>query len=303
MRTIVAGIAEVATPDPHLRVAVRVAERLGAELHLVHAYRLPDPVLYPYMEAGTFNPEVARSVHEGVIAQLQAAVAELRPGVRVHCRAVPVPADSAIVHTAEEVGAELIVVGATTRGAISRAILGNTAQRVIRAASVPVLVTRAEDDFSLDRVLTTTDLSELSAAVHRRGLDLLRELGMTAAAKLRTLLVVGNDMDAPPALRQDVLANLMERDLGAFVSGLGPLAADTEPRVRTGESAAGIVAEAEEWDADLLLLGTHGRGGMSRFLIGSVAESVLKRAACDLLLIPAAALPGAADAPEPARER
>ena len=56
-----------------------------------------------------------------------------------------------------------------------------------------------------------------------------------------------------------------------------------------GEHTSEILAEAEEWGADILVLGTQGRGGLSRFLIGSVAESVVRRAPCDVLVIPAAA--------------
>ena len=302
MDTILVGVAETATVDPHLRVAARLAEKLGATLHAVHAYRLPDPLLYPYMEAGTYDPDVARALHDGMIAQMEAAVAEIAPAGRVRCRAVPLPADTAVVQVAEEVGAELIVVGATTRGALSRAILGNTAQRVVRGASVPVLVTRAESELAPTRVLTTTDLSEHSSAVHRRGLALIRALGADEATRLRTLLVVGPELGAPQSMRPGLLEELRSRDLSAFLGSLGPFAACAEGTVREGDPAREILAEAEEWNADLLLLGTHGRGGVSRFLIGSVAEAVLKGAGCDLLLIPAAALPQAADATTSPRE-
>src|SRR5690606_39535490 len=64
---------------------------------------------------------------------------------------------------AEEVGADLIVVGATRRGTLARTILGTTAQRVVRAARVPVLVNRRPGHSPMRRVLLTTDLSEGSA--------------------------------------------------------------------------------------------------------------------------------------------
>lgn len=66
-----------------------------------------------------------------------------------------------------------------------------------------------------------------------------------------------------------------------------------EGKVRLGLSAKEILAEAEEWNADLLVLGSRGWTGASRFLIGSVAETVLRKAPCDVLLIPAAAFDSA----------
>src|SRR5690606_41791573 len=62
---IVIGIAEVQEEDPHLAPAIRLAEALGATLHVVHAFRLPDPVLYPYASVSVFDPEVVQQIQEG----------------------------------------------------------------------------------------------------------------------------------------------------------------------------------------------------------------------------------------------
>lgn len=56
-----------------------------------------------------------------------------------------------------------------------------------------------------------------------------------------------------------------------------------------GLSVSEILAEAEEWEADVIVLGTQGRKCLSRFMIGSVAESVSRKAQCDVLMIPAPA--------------
>jgi nucleotide-binding universal stress UspA family protein len=61
-------------------------------------------------------------------------------------------------------------------------------------------------------------------------------------------------------------------------------------KVRVGQPVAEILAEADEWHADLLVMGTYGRSGASRFLIGSVAESVLRRVQCSVLVVPNAAV-------------
>jgi nucleotide-binding universal stress UspA family protein len=75
-----------------------------------------------------------------------------------------------------------------------------------------------------------------------------------------------------------------------------------EPAVREGDPAAEIVRAAEELPCSLTVIGTHGRTGLGRLLMGSVAEAVLRRAPCPVLTI-RAALPRRLPSPEvPAEE-
>jgi nucleotide-binding universal stress UspA family protein len=79
-----------------------------------------------------------------------------------------------------------------------------------------------------------------------------------------------------------------EVELERFLQRVGSEDSVTQSVIRTGEPAAEIVTEATDWGADLVALGTRGRGRTERFLIGSVAESVLKSAPCDVLVVPPA---------------
>lgn len=81
-----------------------------------------------------------------------------------------------------------------------------------------------------------------------------------------------------------------EERLAKFLSSTESGELAVEGRVRLGLTRREILAEAEEWDADLLILGTRGRTGDYRFRIGSVAETVLRRAGCDMILIPTPAV-------------
>jgi nucleotide-binding universal stress UspA family protein len=299
LRSIVAGIGRADEPDPHLSPALRIAEANGAALYLVHAYRLPDPLLSPYPEMAVFSPEVLRSTQQAVQSRLESQVAKAGGSARVEVRTVPVPADAALIDVAEEVGADLIMVGATERGTLSRTVLGTTAGRVLRTASVPVLVNRRPDSGLLRRVLMTTDLSDLSARAYQRGLAMVESLGAGDTVDVRTLLVVGDTLTTPPPARQQVLREIAESNLRPFLERASPGSPGTAGKVRLGDPATETLSEAGEWGADLVVLGTHGRGGLSRFLIGSVAESVVRQALCDVLVIPAAAVTGADAAPPP----
>ncbi|MBR9989820.1 MAG: universal stress protein [Gemmatimonadetes bacterium] len=292
IRNVVVGIAEAAA-DPQLEYAVQLASSLGAALHVVHAYHLPDPVLYPYVELSAYGAEAIEDIHRRVQGLLEAQVRRLSPEAAgtsgaVTCRAVPAPPAMAVLNVASEVEADLIIVGGTRHGAVARALLGTTAQRVLRGATAPVLVHRSLG-IALRRVLLTTDLSELSARVHGRGVELAALLSDTAEPELRTLLVVGYDIPLIAPIEPRGFTAAGRQRLDAFLDDVGG-ARRPAARVRVGDPAREIPAEAAEWEAELLVLGTHGRTGASRLLIGSVAESVLRSARCDILVIPAAAV-------------
>lgn len=291
IRNIVLGLAEIEEEDPQLAPAIDLAHSLDATLHVVYAFHLPDPILYPTAGVTVFSPEALDEIREEVRSGLEARVRKVSRSARIHCIASPVPADRAILDVADNVDADLIVVGATRRGTLSRTILGTTAQRVVRAARIPVLVNRRSDSRPLRRVLLTTDLSELSARVYERGLELVAGLG-AAEAERRALLVLAYDFAPPPPLSRGALLDAAEAELDRFLKWVEPDAPAPRGKVRTGDPAKEIVAEAADWDADLLVLGTQGRTGASRLLIGSVAEAVVRNALCSALVIPSAALPG-----------
>jgi nucleotide-binding universal stress UspA family protein len=286
VRSVVVGIAEIADGDPNLAPAAELADALGATLHLVHAFPAPDPVLSA-LASDSSDLERRRSE---IRSRLETQAGELGAGSSIVSHAVPGSAADAILDVAQQEGAGLVVVGATQQGALASAVVGTTAQRVLRASPVPVLVNRRPGHGPPRRVLLTTDLSKLSAAVHERGLALLTTLWGSRAMEVRSLFVAGDDVLLPPPVQQMAMRKQAEERLEAFLERIEFETSVVEGRVRLGLSAREILAEAEEWAADLLVLGTHGRVGISRFLIGSVAETALRKAPCDVLLIPTTAL-------------
>jgi nucleotide-binding universal stress UspA family protein len=291
IRTIVAGIATGAAVDPLLQPAIRLAERTGADLFLVHAY--PTDPGQRRRVAGAAAPgagseEAYRSAVEG---EMEERTREAGGGERVFCIARAGRPDEVLATVGAEVGAELLLLSPTRRGPIAGRLLGTTAQQVVRSARTPVLVLHgALGDGA--RVLLTTDLSAHSHAAHPRGAAIGAALG-GAAARLAILHV------AAPVYADDGRGEAGAdeargaADLSEF---LGSTAVDTPPaeaRVRVGEPAREIVREAAAWAADLLVVGTHARTGAARWLLGSVAETVLRDAPCSILVIP--------PAPQPAR--
>jgi nucleotide-binding universal stress UspA family protein len=139
-------------------------------------------------------------------------------------------------------------------------------------------------------ILDPTDLSESA----KPALELAVRLAHTHGARLKLLHVVAPPvlygeigMTIPiPEMQKDIVQALRVR-LGEFAAG-----SDAECRVVEGAPASEILRNAREEPCDLIVMGTHGRGGVARLLLGSVATDVLRLAPCPVLAVkPPAAHP------------
>jgi nucleotide-binding universal stress UspA family protein len=283
---IVVGVASLHGDDIALPGALALAARVGAQLHVVHVYDLPDPIQSAYARELVLGPGVLESYGETLQQELDASLASLG-GMRAIGHVVEGSTAECLDELVRELGADLLVLGATRRGRLWKQFLGVTAEGVIRRATVPVLVLRRSDARPARRVLFTTDLSSVSQAVQGEALGVVRELCGEGGTEMRTLLVVRHEHDslqANPHLLRRVAESELERFLREVREGHGGPVGSA--RVRVGETTDEIVSEAMEWGADLVVVGTHGGRGGARFHLGSVAGAVLRGAACDVLVIP-----------------
>jgi nucleotide-binding universal stress UspA family protein len=304
-RCLVVGVATVEEMDPVLPAAVRLAEAVGAELHVLHVFDPPDTTLLAdgsILSASALDPDYLPRVLGALASRMEAQVRQFsRPELRFEVHALPGAPHLRLAHFAAEMDAEVLVIGATRHGRLWRDILGTTAERVLRAADVPVLVLHEPFFRPVQRILLTTDLSDLSARVHDQAIETVQALFGQNPLELRSLLVVEHSaalaLHHPSSALEALGCAAVERFLAARAPAPGPVA----PRTRLGDPSTEVNVEAEAWRADLIVLGTHGRTGLSRYVFGSVAASVLRDASRNVLVIPAAhrpfvgeAAPGAA---------
>lgn len=290
IRTIVVGVGEIHEPDPVLSAAVALAERTGAVLHAVHAYDIPPLIWDAYLEVGAERGGVQDEIAKANMEALESAVRRAASGATVHCHALRDTPDRAINEVVREVGAELVVIGATHHRYFARAMLGTAAQRILRHATAPVLVVRHELPTHFNRVLLTTDLSELSASVHEVGLDLLDVLSGGDPPEVESLVTVALPLGLPPRISTGELGRTTSHQLQKFLEARRARISKVRTRVRFGIPSDEILEEAEEWPADLVVLGTHSRNGMERVWLGSVAEGVLRDLRCSALVVPIGAV-------------
>jgi nucleotide-binding universal stress UspA family protein len=277
LRRIVAGIATLEPDDPALVPAIRLAERTGAALTLVHVLA-----------------EGSEGTRGGALRRLEMAVRALTTRDRIAWTTVRGRAGDTLARLAAELHADLLVLGHTRRSGAAAAMLGTTAQRVLRSSTVPVLSLHGGSGRAptYRRVLLATDLSPHSAHALGAGARLAQALAHPAEARLRPLFVSVTSYEAVAAGIPDWSAEHASAELAEFLRAV-PALAGTPAAVRTGDPAGEILAEAHEWQAELVVVGTHGRRGVPRLLLGSVAETVLRRASLGVLVIPPASAPAA----------
>jgi nucleotide-binding universal stress UspA family protein len=288
LRTVLIGTSLGGESDQVVRAGLAVARAAGARVYLLHAVQL-EPLL-PGLEQEQIERrggELRQQVERLGIQETELAGSEA-------CGGAP---HRTLTEAAGRIGADLIVVGATGSGPFAAELLGSTADRVLRKAACPILVVRGELAVPPRRVLAPVDLSPLSGAAFLRGLDLLGQLADGGEIQVRAVYAL-SIMDAL-ATRQrtggtplDEVERSAAEELGRFVLEHRPeLPWHVETAVLSGEARAEILRELEERPVDLLILGTHGRGGLDRLVLGSVASTVSRTAPCSVLVIsPEAAL-------------
>jgi nucleotide-binding universal stress UspA family protein len=188
---------------------------------------------------------------------------------------------------------DLIVMATHGRSGISRWMLGSVTEKVLRHAPCPVLVVR--EDKPLSHILITLDGSALSECALGPGMEVASRLGGHV-----TLLSVESSRDIEPAFTAQL--DKMEAGLGARTiedfyhrteSYLQRVAreihTDLEQVIhiapKTGPIAHAILDFIETDDVDLVVMATHGRTGLRRWVYGSVTEKVMRQAKCALLIV------------------
>jgi nucleotide-binding universal stress UspA family protein len=258
----------------------RLATETGAPLRLVHA--LTDI----WAAAATAPLPVAPGLDELLVADARQAVTESLgrrlPPDALRTLEIHVGRTAAVL-TRAAAGAELVIVGGKRHGALARGLGGSTAHALIRAADVPVMVA-VLDQWPIRRVLAAVDFSDAAGPT----LAAARRLAAQRVARLRVMHAV-EPARAPKVLAAHVDDEQIHQNA---VLGLERLAAELPEVVvhdrvtRRGPAADAIAAEAADWEADVVVVGSHGKGWVDRMLVGSVTERLLVLLPATLLVVP-----------------
>jgi nucleotide-binding universal stress UspA family protein len=269
-----------------------IARRTGATLHLALVHVPADTMAPAYPLADVVEARLTEERDREVI-YLDRLVERLAPsGVELRRALLHGRVSEALTAYVEEASIDLVAMTTHGRGGFQRAWLGSTTDAMCRECPAPILLIRpsatggevdASSDHAFRRVLAALDGSQAS----ERALAGALALGVTAEASVVLAHVVGPPVAAaspylpdPIQLTQEEVAARTAR-VQRYLTGVASWAEledrAVETRIMTDyEPAPAILDLAETVDADLLVLGTHGRGGLRRLILGSVADKVVR---------------------------
>lgn len=294
MKTILAATDFSRAASVAVRRAAQLAHTTGAKLELVHVLPAePSPTSWTALRS-VFGFDATRA-RDDAMNRLQRAAG--RPGVDltapVELHLAEGRAHAAIAGRAVAIDADLVVVGAHGEHFVLDVFVGTTAQRVLRASPVPVLVVRQAPIYRYEQVLIATDFSGASMAAARAARRLFPgasfhflhvwelpfEGSLTRAGVSQTTIEDQRQRAANDALRA----------LESFAREAGFEDGGASARVRHGYPPARIKERAAELDVDAVVLGAQGKSRLEAGLLGSVSEHVAAETPCDVLLVKAPA--------------
>ena len=184
-------------------------------------------------------------------------------------------------------GIDLIVTGIAREGLFASrpVILGRTVERLLRRLPVPILIVRNRPRAPYRHILVTTDFSEASAYALQVALSFFQHQQLHLLHAFDVPRPVGT---APLHLHIESFRQTHEIELHEFLASLVlPVEARQQlvPLVELGHPAQVVGEYVRDRDADLVVLGTRGRGAMLEAFIGSTAKSILSSLACDALVV------------------
>ncbi len=220
-----------------------------------------------------------------------------RRGIAVTTRvATGIPSEEVITAARAE-DSDLIVVGTRGKTGLTHVLLGSTAERVIRGAPCPVLTVRmepadAEEDgvlsrpVMLERILVPVDFSDCSLDA----LEYAVVVAQQAKASLMLLHVLepvsyGLDFTLGHSRTREQLRESWTKRLEELASSHQHSQVPMESQLRGGSPADSILDSAQTLPCDLIVMGTHGRRGISHTISGSVAEAVLRKSRCPVIAV------------------
>jgi nucleotide-binding universal stress UspA family protein len=286
-----------------LRHAAALARHFDARLHVLHV--TPLPVAYggeaAFLTSPSLldNPEQRQRLEADLRAFVVSAIGaelqtELALGEGLPWRQIK--------SFAEDLSADLLVMGTHGRGGFERLMLGSVTEKLLLSVACPVLTVCREEGVRLEatalpsRILCATDLGPTSEHTIAFALSLAAE----SQAKL-TFLHVVESVPRPTAGGYPPLLEIgpLSRDLKALAAGELAKAVSDEARawcelserVETGRAWESILQVAAEERVELIVMGSHARA-IGSALFGSTAQHVVRAAACPVLTVRAARAPG-----------
>jgi nucleotide-binding universal stress UspA family protein/predicted transcriptional regulator len=280
----------------------------AVSLGQTHGYSvvLAQAVPWPVAAAdGMMGGYVPPNVYDEIMAAEREVAEEYLDGVRARLAEQGVQAEAVVrdgspyavlLDLADEFGVDAVVMATHGRGGLPRTVLGSVANAVVQHATTPVLLVHADGTTpvrppAFERLLVPLDGSTLaeralvSAAEIAQPDSLIVLVRVEVPAQARP----AKGADGSPRPGSDAVGNPSTAYLLSIAETMRSKGHRVDTDARVGRPAAQILEAAQAHEADVIVMGTHGRSGPARWLLGSVADEVVRHADRPVLLVSARA--------------
>jgi len=288
IKTILTPSDFSADAERAIETAIALAKSYGANLHLLHVVQPPIQPVGPEMAVAPV--EFWRELHDAAAKRLARSKQKVEAaGVRCELEVVDDIPGFAIAAAAERIHADLLVMGSRGLTGLKHIVLGSVAERTVRYAKCPVLITKeGGKPLAFRTILVPMDFSPAAHAALAFAKSLAQKSGPAHIVLVHAYYV-------PVELEQylvshgdgafDRLSKAVTKDLEKILLDLQGAGLSAEYVARAGTPERIVLEVAGEKKADLIAMGTHGRRGLSHLFLGSVAERVVRTAEVPVLTV------------------
>ncbi len=285
MATVLVGIDGSEDSRAALRYGAALAHSLGASLRALWAWQYPSDTVAtigrielpePSAADALFGEQLDKVVHEELGEEASEVTTEVARG----------PAVTALRHRAKASDVTVIVVGSRGLGGFRGLLLGSVSQQLCEHAPCPVTVVGRGSvtiEPTPERIVAGHDGSAHAA----QALTFAGELATRCEAKLIVAYATGASVAIEPGDVEDsVTPHGMRETVDGWCAPLRDAGVDYDLAIVEGDARTALLEAVQDHNADLLVVGTRGRGAVAKLLLGSVAASLVRHADLPVTVVP-----------------
>jgi len=286
-----------------LNYAVFLAKTFNSEIIGVSVIPMPEQLIDEYFRKsqGEVHDWTVK-VNENIESRLTSISSELSSqGVSFKGVVLEGEPNKEIVGLARRERADLIVMGKRGHGLIGRILTGSNTLKVLRESSVPVVAVKKSEEgraIGIRNILVPLDINQKVDSALDYAVDLAERMNASISVLYVFKLVSYTNFEIPPIVLADVMEGLMKSSSGELAKRVEKM--KLRRRIRNREidkleinteviqgisTSATIVDYATNKNTDLIVINTHGKKGIKKFVLGSVAEKVIQESPCTVLTL------------------
>jgi nucleotide-binding universal stress UspA family protein len=266
-----------------------LASTCRAHLELLHVLEYQPAAFPDYL----ISDQLIDEIRAGISRQLDELVSRaVEQGLTASARQCLGIASEQIIDTARELEVDLIIVGAHGRTGLEHILLGSTAERVVKGAPCPVLTVcvgrppEAEEPIRIRRILAPIYFSDCSLDALEYTVQAAKQFAATVTLlHVMEWRTIGLNFSVTELAEGQKVREQMQCRIAELTDLFRSQGVEAAYAIRGIDPADTILDYARDQREDLIIMGTHGRRGISRALAGSVAEAALRRAHCPVLTV------------------